>query len=175
MDFISGLPRTPRQKDSILVVVDRLSKMAHFTKTKETVEAPQVAELFIRNMLRLHGLPSSIVLDRDVRFMGHFWRHVFAKLSVSLNMSSGDDPQTYGQTKRVNQVLKDMLRAYVSDRQTNLDSYLPLLEFAYNNRPHKLTKLSPFEMNYGMSPLAPGTIGTPKKCPSGADFLARMQ
>ena len=175
MDFITGLPRTPRQKDSILVVVDRLSKMAHFIATKEIVEAPQVAELFIQNVFRLHGLPSSIVSDRDVRFTGHFWRHVFAKLSVSLNMSSGDHPQTDGQMERVNQVLKDMLRAYVSDRQTDWDSYLPLLEFAYNNRPHKVTKLSPFEINYGMSPLAPGTIGTPQKCPSAADFLARMQ
>lgn len=125
--------------------------MAHFIVTKETVEAPQVAELFIQNVFSLHGLPSSIVSDRDVHFTGHFWRHVFAKLSVSLNMSSGDHPQTDGQTERVNQVLEDMLRAYVSDRQTDWDSYLPLLEFAYNNRPHKVTKLSPFEMNYGMS------------------------
>ena len=94
MDFITGLPRTPRQKDTILVVVDHLSKMGHFITTKETVEAPQVVDLFIQNVFRLHGLPVSIVLDRDVRFCGHFWRHIFANLNVTLNISSGDHPQT---------------------------------------------------------------------------------
>ena len=117
MDFVARLPKTQRQKDTILVVVDYLSKMAHFIATKEIVEAPQVADLFIQNVFWLHGLPQSIVSDKDMRFCGHFWRHVFAKLNVSLNMSSGDHPQTDGQTERVNQVLKDMLRAYVSNRQ----------------------------------------------------------
>lgn len=175
MDFIIGLPMTQRQKDTILVIVDRLSKMAHFIPTKETVEAPQVAELFIQNVFRIHGLPTSIVSDRDVRFCGHFWRHIFDKLHVTLNMSSGDHPETDGQTERVNQVLEDMLRAYVSERQTDWDLYLPLLEFAYNKRPHKVTGMSPFEMNYGMIPLSPDTKGTPQKCPSAAHFLARMQ
>ena len=133
MDFIVGLPRTQHQKDTILVVVDRLSKMAHFIPTKETVEAPQIADLCIQNIYRLHGMPSSIVSDRDVRFTDHFWRQILAKLHVSLNMSSGDHPQTDGQTERVNQILEDMLRAYVSDKQSDWDTYLPLLEFAYNN------------------------------------------
>ena len=83
-------------------------------------------------------------------------------------MSSSDHPQTDGQTERVNQVLEDMLRAYVSDRQTDWDAYLPLLEFAYNNRPHKVTGISPFEMIYGIIPLSLGTIGTPQNCPSAA-------
>ncbi|MCO5555871.1 hypothetical protein L7F22_009416 [Adiantum nelumboides] len=159
MDFIVGLPTTQRQKDTILVVVDRLSKMAHFISTKETVEAPQVADLFIQNVFRLHGMPSSIVSDRDVRFTGHFWTQIFLKLNVKLNMSSGDHPQTDGQTERVNQILEDMLRAYVSDRQTDCDTYLPL---------------SPFEMNYGMSPSVPDTIGISKKCPSATEFLANI-
>ena len=150
MDFITGLPRTPRQKDTILVVADRLSKMAHFIATKETVEAPQVADLFIQNAFRLHGLLVSIVSDKDVRFCGHFWRHIFTKLNVTLNMSSGDHPQTDGQTERVNQVLEDMLRAYVSDRQTHWDSYLPLLEFAYNNSYDSSIKMAPFETLYGL-------------------------
>ena len=96
------------------------------------LEAPQVAELF-----RIHGLPTSIVSDRDVRFCGYFWRHIFDKLHVTLNMSSGDHPQTDGQTERVNQVLKDMLHAYVSNRKTNWNLCLPLLEFAFNKCPHK--------------------------------------
>ena len=89
--------------------------------------------------------------------------------------SGGDYPQTDGQTKRVNQVLEDMLRAYVSDKQIDWDSYLPLLEFAYNNRPHKMTGISPFEMNYGISPVSPRTIGTPQKCPSAAQFWQASQ
>ena len=174
MDFIVGLPRTQRQKDTILVVVDHLSKMAHFIPTKETVEAPQVANLFIQNVCCLHGMPYSIISDRDVHFSSHFWRQIFAKLHVSLNMSSGDHPQTDGQTERVNQILEDTLRAYVSDKQSNWDTYLPLLEFAYNNRPHRATGLSPFEMNYGMSLPAPATIGISQKCPSAAEFLSSI-
>ncbi|MCO5612452.1 hypothetical protein L7F22_066719 [Adiantum nelumboides] len=131
-------------------------------------------DLFIQNVFRLHGMPLFIVSDRDVRFTGHFWTQIFQKLNVKLNMSSGDHPQTDGQTERVNQILEDMLRAYVSDRQTDWDTYLPLLEFAYNNRPHRVTGLSPFEMNYGMSPLAPDTIGISKKCPSATEFLAKI-
>ncbi|KAH7435356.1 hypothetical protein KP509_06G061500 [Ceratopteris richardii] len=137
---------------------------------KETIETPQVAELFIQNVFRLHG------------FIGHFWKFVFDKLKVSLKMSSGDHPQTDGQTERVNQILEDMLRAYVSmlrayvsERQTDWDSYLPLVEFAYNNRPHNVTGMSPFEMNYGMNPTTPSTIGMPKKCPSASEFLANLQ
>ena len=97
------------------MIVDRLSKMAHFVPTAETVEAPQVANLFIQNVFRLHEMPSSIVSDRDVCFTGHFWTQVFLKLDVKLNMSSGDHPQTDGQTERVNQILEDMLRASVSN------------------------------------------------------------
>ncbi|KAH7433568.1 hypothetical protein KP509_07G075500 [Ceratopteris richardii] len=175
MDFIVGLLRTQRKRDTILFVVDRLSKMAHFIPMQEVIEAPQVAELFIQNVFRLHGLATSIVLDRDVRFTGHFWKFVFDKLKVSLKMSSGDHPQTDSQTKRVNQILEDMLRAYVSERQTDRDSYFPLVEFSYNNRPHKVTGMSPFEMNYGMNPTSPSTIGMPKKCPSASEFLANLQ
>ena len=122
MDFITALPRTQRAKDAILVVVDRLSKMAHFIPTAKTAQAPQVADLFIQNVFRLHGLPKSIIFDRDQRFTGHFWQQVFAKLNVTLSMSSGDHPESDGQTERVNQILEDMLRAYVSDRQTDWDT-----------------------------------------------------
>ena len=120
-------------------------------------------------------MPSSIVSDIDVRFTGHFWRQIFAKLHVSFNMSSCDHPQTNGQTERVNQILEDMLCAYVSDKQSDWDTYLPLLEFAYNNRPHWATGLSPFELNYGMSLPALATTGISQKCPSVAEFLSSIQ
>ena len=90
-------------------------------------------------------------------------------------MSSGDHLEIDGQTKRVNQILEDMLQEYVFDNQMNWDTQLPLLEFSCNNRPHKVIGLSPFEMNYGKSPLTLDTIGTPQKCPSAVDFLAKMR
>ncbi|KAH7387936.1 hypothetical protein KP509_16G049400 [Ceratopteris richardii] len=97
------------------------------------------------------------------------------KLKVSLRMSSGDHPQIDGESERVKQIPEDMLRAYVFERQTDWDSYLPLVDFAYNNRPHKVIGMSPFEMNYGMNSNAPSTIGMPKKCHSASEFLANLE
>ena len=115
----------------------------------------------------------SIISDRDVLFCRHFWRHIFAKLNVTRNMSSGEHPQTDGQTKRVTKYSKTCcVLMYLIGRHI---AYLPLLEFAYNNRPHKVTGLSLFVMNYGMSPLTLGTIGSPQICPTVVEFLARMQ
>ena len=116
MDFIVDLPTTQGGYDSILVVVERLTKMAHFIPTRESVIAPQVADLFISHIFRLHGLPRSIVSDRDTRFTSHFWTAVFDALKTELGMSSGDHPDMDGQTERVNQTLEDMLRSYVSLR-----------------------------------------------------------
>ena len=117
MDFIVDLPTTQGGYDAILVVVNRLTKMAHFILTRESVSAPQVADLFISHVFRLHGLPRSIVSDRDTHFTSHFWTAVFDALKTELGMSSGDHPETDGQTERVNQTLEDMLRSYVSLRQ----------------------------------------------------------
>ena len=128
MDFIVDLPTTQGGYDAILVVVDRLTKMAHFIPTRESVSAPQVADLFISHIFRLHGLPRSIVSDRDTRFTSHFWTAVFDALKTELGMSSGDHPETDGQTERVNQTLEDMLRSYVSLRQHTWNKWLPLLE-----------------------------------------------
>ena len=101
------------------MVVDRLTKMSKFIPTKTTVTTPELARLFVENVYRLYGLPSSIVSDRDRKFNSHFWRAVFHRLDNKLNLSTADHSQTDGQTEHVNQVLEDMLRAYVSKRQTN--------------------------------------------------------
>ena len=109
MDFIVGLPHTNCGHDAIWVVVDRLTKMCQFIPTKTTVKTPELARLFVDNVYRLYGLPANIIGDRDRKFDSHFWRAVFKRLDTMLNLSTADHPQTDGQTKRVNQVLEDML------------------------------------------------------------------
>ena len=175
MDLITGLPVTARGHDATYVVVDRLSKMLHFIPTTKTVTAPQLAQLFIDNIFRIHGLPKAIISDRDPRFTGHFWTALFKNLGTSLKMSTAFHPQTDGQTERANRTLEEMLRAYVNRRGDDWDKYLPLLEFAYNNSRQASTLHSPFYLNYGRHPFTPSFNCTPlSTTPAADDFSTRM-
>ncbi|KAE8669996.1 putative Quercetin 3-O-methyltransferase 1 [Hibiscus syriacus] len=125
MDFVLGLPRTQRASDSIFVVVDRFSKMAHSVACRKTMDADRIAHLYFKEIMRLHGVPRSITSDRDTKFINHFWKSLWGKLGTQLNFSSAYHPQTDGPTEA---------------------------EFAYNRSKNRTTVLSPFEIVYGQNP-----------------------
>lgn len=149
MDFIMPLPKTKSGHDAILVVVDKLSKMVHYIPTTSTVTAPQVAQIFFKEIVRLHGVPSSIVSDRDPRFTSNFWKSLWKLMGTKLAMSTAYHPQTDGQTERANRTLEDMLRAFVNWKQDDWDVYLPAAEIACNNSIQASTGFTPYYLNYG--------------------------
>ena len=151
MDFIEGLPDS-EGFDCILVVVDRLTKMARFVPTVKTLDTPGLANIFLREIFALHGTPEDIVSDRGKHFVSRFWASLMQLLHIKSNLSTAYHPETDGQTERVNQILEQYLRVYVNYQQDDWVSLLPLAEFAYNNTPHSATQLSPFFANKGYHP-----------------------
>jgi hypothetical protein len=179
MDLITQLPRSRSGNDAIVVFVDKLTKMVHYVATTTTVTAPQLATLFMREVVRLHGVPESILSDRDPRFTAHFWRAFWAQLGTTLTMSTAFHPQTDGQTERANRTLEEMLRARINFKQTDWDDHLAVAELAINNAQQASTGFSPFRLNYGQDvqlPLDQAIAGLrPSNNPEAAERIRRLK
>ncbi|KAJ9542018.1 hypothetical protein OSB04_028524 [Centaurea solstitialis] len=162
MDLITKLPKTPRKFDAIWVIVDRLTKSAHFLAIRESFTSEQLADLYVKEVVRRHGVPVSIISDRYTCFTSRFWERFHADMGTRLHFSTTYHPQTDGQSERTIQTLEDMLRACVLDFGGSWDTYLPLAEFLYNNSYHSSIGMPPYEMLYGRrcrTPICWGEVG----------------
>ena len=135
-----------------MVVVALLSKMAHFVPCRKTSDTTYVAHMFFNEIVRLHGLPTTILSDRDVKLTGHFCRTLWKKMNTQLSYSSAYHPQTDGQTEVVNKSLGNLLRNLVGENSRMSDRVLAQAEFSYNDSLNHSTSLSPFQILYGMHP-----------------------
>ena len=133
MDFVTYLPWTPRRHDALWVIVDWLTKSAHFLAVRMNFTLEEFCRLYIQEIVCLHGVPVSIVSDRDLRFTAHFWKSFQKAMGTRLMMSTAFYPQTDRQSERTIKFLEDMLRACVLDHKGSWEEYSPLVEFAYNN------------------------------------------
>ncbi|GJY41679.1 reverse transcriptase domain-containing protein [Tanacetum coccineum] len=149
MDLVTKLPRSSSGYDAIWVIVDRLTKSAHFLPIREDYKTEKLARIYINEIVARHGVPVSIISDRDGRFASHLWQALQKALGTKLHMSTAYHPETDGQSERTIQTLEDMLRACVMDFGGSWDTHLPLVEFSYNNSYHTSVKCAPFEALYG--------------------------
>eukprot|EP00253_Pinus_taeda_P034928 PITA_34928 len=154
MDFITGLPKS-RNKSVIMVVVDRLSKYVHFCTLPHSFTPTLVAQSFMDQIFKLHGMPTSIVSDRDPIFSSNFWQELFRIQGTQLKLSTSYHPQTDGQTEFVNKCLETYLRCFTSEKQHLWVQWLPLGEWWYNTNYHATSKMTPYEAVYGQLPPSP--------------------
>ena len=162
MDFVTHLPRTQQKHDAVWMIVDQLTKSAHFLAVRMTFALERFCRLYIREIVRLHGVPVSIVSDRDPRFTAHFLKSFQKAIGTRLTMSTTFHPETDGQSERTIQVLEDMLRACTLDHKGNWEEHLPLVEFAYNHSYQVSIQMAPYEALYGRpcrSPLCWTEVG----------------
>ncbi|GJP71187.1 hypothetical protein CLOP_g2032 [Closterium sp. NIES-67] len=174
LDFITGLPPTSSGHDAILVVIDKFSKMGHFIPTHTTARTEETAQLFVRHIISQHGIPTTLISDRDPKFTSKFWKELMSLLGTKLAMSSAYHPQTDGQTERLNQIVEQLLRAACKDDISKWDLHLPVLEFAYNNATHAATGQTPFFLCYGRHPLTPQKPTASATVQPAHDFITTM-
>jgi hypothetical protein len=156
IDFITKLPTTTAGNDTIVTIIDGLTKRVRwFPTTEADLTAERFAELFLQNYVRHRGIPASIVSDRDTRFVSEFWGHLTSLLGTRLRFSTAFHPQTDGLAEKANSTVQTFLRAYAVDNLDEWDQHLPLAEFTYNSAKHKATGSSPFEADIGFIPRIP--------------------
>jgi hypothetical protein len=153
MDFIFDLPLTDTGNNGIAVVVDKLSKQAHFLAISPKFDAIELAKVYLHEVYRHSGLPTILISDRDALLTSLFWTSLMDRLGVKLNLSSAFHPETDGQTERTIGTFEELIRPYVSYLQTDWDKFIDLLEFAYNNSLHESTGQTPFHVAYGQPPV----------------------
>src|SRR5271168_3234350 len=154
LDFVTGLPESQR-RNAVLVIVDKLTKFAHFIPTTTMVTASDTAALIFKRVVKLFGLPRTIVGDRDPRWTSDVWKALAQLLGTRLALSTSKHPQTDGQTEVMNQHRETMLRAYVQADQKDWSSWLDTLQLAYNNSTHSSHKMTPAQLLLGYKPRMP--------------------
>ncbi|GJV83849.1 putative reverse transcriptase domain-containing protein [Tanacetum coccineum] len=149
MDFVTKLPKTSSGYDTIWVIVDQLTRSAHFLPMREDYKMDRFARLYLNEIFARHGVPILIISDHDSRFTLRFWQSMQVALGTRLDMSTAYHPQTDYQSERTIQTLKDMLKACFLDFEGSWDVHLPLVEFSYNNSYHSSVRCVSFEALYG--------------------------
>ena len=173
MDFITHLPETQAGNSQIMVVVDTLTKLAHFVPCKMTATAEQIAALYVSSIWTHHGWPQVLITDRDPKFTDAFWRGLCTQLGIKQAMSTAHHHETVGQVERMNRILEETLRHFVNDEQDNWDLILPCAEFAVNNSYQASIGTTPFFLTYGYHPNVPLDVGlSPQK---GVDAFLQTQ
>lgn len=151
LDFITGLPKS-KGHEAVLVVVDRLSKYSHFILLKHPYTAKSIAELFVKEIVRLHGIPKTLISDRDPLFVSNFWLELFRLQGTKLQMSSAYHSETDGQTEVINRCLEIYLRCFASDQPKTWSNWISWAEYWYNTTYHVSIGKTPFEVVYGRQP-----------------------
>nr|GEW54559.1 putative reverse transcriptase domain-containing protein [Tanacetum cinerariifolium] len=162
IDFVTKLAKTAAGQDTIWVIMDRLTKSAHFSPMRENDTLEKLTRQYLREVVSRHRVPVLIISDHDGRLTSHFWKSLNKALGTRLDMSTAYHPETNGQSERTIQTLEDMLRVCVLDFSTGWDKHLPLVEFSYNNSYHTSIKAAPFEALYGRrcrSPICWAEVG----------------
>ena len=149
MDFVTHLPQIQRRHDVVWVIVDWLTKLTHFLAVRMTLTLEEFCRLYICEIVQLHGVLVSIVSDRDLKIISHFWKSFQKAIGTQLTMSNVFHPQTNGQSERTIQILEDMLRACILDLKSSWEEHLPLVEFAYNNSYQASIQTALYEALYG--------------------------
>src|SRR6266481_5838850 len=174
MDFMGPLP-VSNNYDYLLVVIDHLTSQVHLLPTTTRVTSKGVAWIFLKEIVRLHGVPDSIVLDRDMKFTSSFWKELHRLMGTKLLMSTAFHPQTDGATERANHSVRQVLQALVCNDQKDWASQCPIVEFVLNSSISSSMGYVPFELNYGFIPQFGQRLGTDTKFAGVQQFVQQAQ